>query len=327
MTRQMPIGAEVSFDGVHFRVWAPKRKQIAVVIEGQATELTREDGGYFAGLVPHARAGSRYKFRVDGGNAFPDPASRFQPEGVHGPSEVIDPRAFRWTDGDWKGVSAAGQVLYEMHIGTFTTAGTWAAAMGELEYIKDVGITCLEVMPAAEFAGSFGWGYDGVDLFAPYHHYGRPDEMRAFVDRANRLGMGVILDLVYNHFGPDGNYVMQYSDDYFSREHHTDWGDAINFDGKNSAAVREFFLHNALYWVREFHLDGFRFDATQAQAHPGGDYRAGPAAGGGSKPLYHQRKRAAAHEAGPADRAGRIWHGCPLERRLPPPGDGDGVGA
>lgn len=263
MTRRMPIGAEVSGEGVSFRVWAPKRRRVEVAIENGPTVPLQADGdGYFSGRAD-VRAGALYKYRLDDGDAFPDPASRFQPQGVHGPSQVIDP-SFDWTDRDWQGVPAAGQVLYEIHIGTFTAEGTWAAAMRELPYLRDVGVTCLEVMPVAEFPGEFGWGYDGVDLFAPYHPYGTPADMRAFINRAHELGIGMILDLVYNHFGPDGNYVMQYSDRYFNKEHHTDWGDALNFDGENCGPVREFFVENALYWLREFHLDGFRFDATQS---------------------------------------------------------------
>lgn len=266
--RVMPIGAELAGDGVHFRVWVPKRKRVEVTFPQShlpPVDLQPEENGYFSGSAPQAKAGALYFYRLDEEEkGYPDPASRFQPQGVHGPSQIVDPHAFNWTDEKWKGVPAAGQVLYEMHLGTFTPEGTWEAAMRELPYLQDVGVTCLEVMPVAEFAGSFGWGYDGVDQYAPYHHYGSPDDMRRFINRAHELGIGVILDLVYNHFGPDGNYIMQFSDDYFSKEHGTDWGDAINFDGQNNAPVREYFIQNSLYWVREFHLDGFRFDATQA---------------------------------------------------------------
>jgi maltooligosyltrehalose trehalohydrolase len=265
MTRRMPIGADLSSDGTHFRVWAPKRRQVDVVIEnGPTMPLKADDKGYFAGLAAGVKAGALYKYRLDGRDAFPDPASRYQPHGVHGPSQVVDPDAYAWNDSHWYGVPNHSQVLYEMHIGTFTKEGTWAAATRELEYLNDLGVTCLEVMPVAEFAGTFGWGYDGVYQYAPYHPYGSPDEMRAFINRAHELGIGVILDLVYNHFGPDGNYITQYSDHYFNKENSTDWGDAINFDGEQNAPVREYFLQNALYWIREFHIDGFRFDATQA---------------------------------------------------------------
>ena len=263
--RRLPIGAEVTPDGTHFRVWAPSRRQVTVVFEdGGETELASESGGYFAGLIPGVEAGRRYRLRLDRDkDLYPDPASRAQPEGPHGPSEVVDPAKFRWSDSDWKGVSPQGQVVYEMHIGSFTPEGTWRAAAEQLPELAEIGITVLEIMPVNEFAGRFGWGYDGVDLFAPTRLYGAPDDVRRFVDRAHSLGVGVILDVVYNHFGPDGCYVQQFSEDYFSKRHKTDWGRAINFDGDNSGPVREFFLANAAYWIAEFHLDGLRLDATQ----------------------------------------------------------------
>jgi maltooligosyltrehalose trehalohydrolase len=268
--RRLPVGAEVlpGGAGVHFRVWAPRRRSVRVVVDGRpAAPLEPEADGYFASLVPQARAGTDYRFELDGGDggdAFPDPASRFQPDGPHGPSRVVDPTAFAWTDHDWRGVRPDGLVIYELHVGTFTPDGTWAAAAArELAELKDLGVTCIEVMPVADFAGAFGWGYDGVNLFAPTRLYGDPDDFRRFVDRAHALGVGVILDLVYNHLGPDGNYLKEFSKDYFSTRHKTDWGDAINFDGPNSGPVREFYLANARHWIEEYHLDGFRFDATQ----------------------------------------------------------------
>src|SRR5213078_3325856 len=187
----------------------------------------------------------------------------FQPEGPHGPSQIVDSSAYRWKRGAWNGVRIEGQVIYEMHIGTFTSEGTWNAAREFLPELADMGITLLELMPVAEFPGNFGWGYDGVDLFAPTHLYGAPDDLRAFVDWAHSLGLGVILDIVYNHFGPDGNYLGAYSNDYLTREKENDWGDSINFDGPDSQPVREFFITNGRYWIEEFHFDGFRFDATQ----------------------------------------------------------------
>jgi len=267
--RRLPIGAEPQPNGgVHFRVWAPKRNKVEVIIEGAhgaPAELQRDSKGYFAGFCAEGITGALYRFRLDNGDLLvPDPASRFQPQGPHGPSQVVDPTAFRWKDERWAGVPAHGQVLYEMHIGTFTREGTWEAAAAELPELKNLGVTCLEVMPVNEFAGDFGWGYDGVDLFAPFHHYGSPDDFRRFVDRAHSLGLGVILDLVYNHFGPDGNYLKEFSDTYFNKEHQTDWGEAINYDGHDNLPVREYFVSNSLYWITEFHLDGFRFDATQA---------------------------------------------------------------
>src|SRR4051812_36509743 len=214
--RRLPIGAEAFSEagGVSFRVWAPKRRDVEVVFEHGASEnvrLPREVNGYFVGQSTSARAGMLYRFRLDGGETlFPDPASRYQPQGVHGPSQIIDPGAFRWTDRDWRGVGAAGQGLYGMHLGPVTPDGPWAAAERELPALKELGVTCLEVMPVNEFAGRWGWGYDGVQLFAPFHHYGSPDDMRRFIDRAHALGLGVILDVVYNHLGPDGNYLPQF---------------------------------------------------------------------------------------------------------------------
>jgi maltooligosyltrehalose trehalohydrolase len=263
--RLLPIGAEVlPSGGVHFRVWAPKCRRVDVVIDSVAMPIAAEENGYFSGVVADAGAGTLYQFRLDGKERlYPDPASRFQPRGPHGPSQVIDPKAFRWTDQGWRGVAAEGQVISETHIGSFTPKGTWAGAIEKLPLIKDVGITCLEIMPVAQFSGKFGWGYDGVDLFAPYAEYGTPDDFRRFVDAAHAAGIGVILDVVYNHFGPDGNYLPQFADDYLSSKHPNDWGQGINFDGENSVPVREFFISNARYWISEFHLDGFRFDATQ----------------------------------------------------------------
>jgi maltooligosyltrehalose trehalohydrolase len=267
--RRLPVGAEVLPDGgVHFRVWAPRRRRVEVVLEpggpgeGTVLPLAPEGNGYFSARSAAARAGSRYRFRLDGGEAFPDPASRFQPEGPHGPSEVIDPRTFAWSDRGWRGVRLAGQVLYELHLGTFTPECTWEGALRRLPDLAQVGITVVEVMPVADFPGRFGWGYDGVDLFAPSRLYGRPDDMRRFVDAAHRLGLGVFLDVVYNHLGPDGNYLEQYSDRYFTQKHSTPWGKALNFDGTDSGPVREFFAANAAYWIDEFHLDGLRLDAT-----------------------------------------------------------------
>jgi maltooligosyltrehalose trehalohydrolase len=256
------VGAEVVDGGVRFRVWAPARREVAVAIDGGGEHpLTREEGGYFSGVVAAAREGTRYRFRLDGGDAFPDPASRFQPEGPHGASQVIDPARFRWSDQAWRGIDLRGRVIYEMHIGTYTPVGTWRAAIAHFGELADLGINVLEVMPVADFPGRFGWGYDGVDLWAPTRLYGEPDDFRRFVDAAHAHGLGVILDVVYNHLGPDGNYLAQYTPDYFTKKNATEWGDAINFavDG-----VREFFAENAAYWIDEFHLDGLRLDATQS---------------------------------------------------------------
>ena len=261
--RRFPVGAEVTGAGVHFRVWAPVRKKIEVVLDGGGSVLLQaEASGYFSGLAPNARVGSRYKFKLDGGETCPDPASRFQPEGPHGWSEVIDATAFGWTDKNWRGVALPHQVIYEMHIGTFTKQGTWSSAQAELPHLAETGVTVLEVMPVAEFPGRFGWGYDGVQWFAPTRIYGSPDDFRRFVDRAHSLGLAVILDVVYNHLGPDGNYLSKFAPQYFC-EKTTDWGAAINFDGDDSDPVREFVIANACYWIDEFHLDGLRLDATQ----------------------------------------------------------------
>lgn len=256
--------------GAHFRVWAPKRSSVDVALMQSGDRASRfiplgnEDNGYFSGCVDEAQAGSLYKYRLDGGDTFPDPASNYQPQGPHGPSQVVDHRSFRWTDAHWPGLSIRGQVIYELHIGTFTAEGTYRSAQEKLGLLKELGVSVIEMMPVACFPGKFGWGYDGVDLFAPYNEYGSPDDLRGFINYAHELGLGVILDVVYNHLGPDGNYLPQYSDDYFHSSHKTEWGEGINFDGLNSEPVREFFLSNAEYWIREYHFDGLRLDATQS---------------------------------------------------------------
>lgn len=225
--------------------------------------LRSEGNGYFSGLKPAVKAGDLYRFRLDNGASYPDPWSRFQPEGPHGPSLVVDSEAFSWSDEDWKGVKMPGQVLYELHIGTFTKEGTFDAARKELKELKDLGITVVEVMPVNECPGRWNWGYDGVNLFAPYHTYGDPEAFKRFVNEAHSLGLGVILDVVYNHLGPDGNYLRFFSEDFFTSRYKTDWGNSINFDGPNAGPVREFFIQNACYWISDFHLDGLRLDATQ----------------------------------------------------------------
>jgi maltooligosyltrehalose trehalohydrolase len=264
--RRLAIGAELRGDNrTHVRVWAPAAQRVSVVVQDSATvALNAEDDGYFAGLVPMS-AGCRYQFQLDEGETlYPDPASRFQPDGPHGASEVIEPAAFAWTDEAWRGLSINGQVIYELHVGTFTQEGTWTAAMRELPELARIGITTIEVMPVAEFEGRRGWGYDGVGLFAPTRLYGRPDDFRRFVDHAHASGLAVILDVVYNHFGPVGNYLRAFAPAYFTDAYSNEWGDAINFDGDGSGPVREFFVANAGYWISEFHLDGLRLDATQS---------------------------------------------------------------
>jgi maltooligosyltrehalose trehalohydrolase len=240
-------------------------KSVEVVTKGRETcgyALTSEAEGYHSGLLPLA-AGTQYKFRLNGTDLVPDPASRFQPEGPFGWSEVINPQ-FPWTDRNWEGIKPGREVIYEMHIGTFTSEGSFAAAQRELEELGKIGITLVELMPVADFPGEFGWGYDGVNLFAPCRLYGRPEDFRRFVDTAHAVGVGVILDVVYNHLGPSGNFLAAFSDTYFNPRRPTEWGDSINFDAEGNGPVREFFLTNVAYWMSEFHLDGLRLDATQS---------------------------------------------------------------
>src|SRR5579872_6428232 len=260
--RRLPIGAEYLGDGAtSCRVWAPRARRVDVVHRRGTAALTGEADGYFSGILA-LEPGDRYQLRLDSsGLLLPDPASRFQPDGPHGPSEVIDPLAFPWSDAAWRGARLPGQVFYEIHIGSFTREGTWAAAERQLPELVRLGVTLVEIMPIAEFAGRFGWGYDGVDLYAPYHEYGRPDDLRAFVDRAHACGLAVILDVVYNHFGPEGNYLREFSPSYFSEHYDNEWGDAINFDHDDAGPVREYFITNAGYWIDEFHFDGLRLDA------------------------------------------------------------------
>ena len=263
--RRLSAGVEIQPDGVvHARVWAPARKAVDLVLDSNRARtwrLTPEADGYFAAEIAGLKAGDRYWFRLDGLTLRPDPVSRHQPDGPHGPSAIVDPRTFRWTDGAWTGLTPHGQAIYEMHVGTFTSEGTWQAAAAELEALADLGVTVVEMMPIADFAGRFGWGYDGVDLYAPTRLYGTPDDLRHFNDRAHALGLGVILDVVYNHVGPDGNYLADFAPEYFTDRYENDWGRALNFEGPRAA--RDFFVENALYWIDEFHFDGLRLDATQ----------------------------------------------------------------
>ncbi len=329
--RRLPVGAEIQPGGVHFRVWAPRRKTVEVIFETSPSvssslpplKLESESGGYFTGFSSQAKSGTLYRYRLDGEpTCYPDPASRRQPDGPHGPSEVVDPAAFVWHDAAWKGVTLPGQVLYELHIGTFTREGTWSAAIAQLPRLAELGLTLVEVMPVAEFAGRFGWGYDGVNLFAPTRLYGEPDDFRRFVDAAHQIGLGVILDVVYNHFGPTGNYLGQFSENYVSDRHHTDWGDAINFDAENSAPVRELVIANAGYWIDEFHVDGLRLDAVHAILDDSPDHilaalYATRAPGG--RPARHarvRRKRTSRYAAGAPRRKRRLRNRRGLERRL-----------
>lgn len=264
-SRRHPIGAELIEGGASFRVWAPKRKHVKLVIDGREHAMEAEQGGYFSlTMASGAGPGTRYQFKLDGdAKLYPDPASRFQPDGPHGPSMVVEPQAMRFRHRS-PDVTQGGNVVYELHIGTFTKEGTWASAIAALPELAALGVTLLEVMPVADFPGRFGWGYDGVNLFAPSRLYGTPDDFRRFVDEAHGLGLGVILDVVYNHLGPDGNFLGAFADEYFTERYETEWGKAIHFDGPGSAPVREFFAANAVHWIEEYKLDGLRFDATQA---------------------------------------------------------------
>jgi maltooligosyltrehalose trehalohydrolase len=263
--RHYPIGAEIiPKKGVHFRVWAPDHKKVTLLLENDDAEaqhylMTKEKDGYFSLLLPEAKEGTHYRYKLGTSKKLlADPASRYQPLGPIGPSCVVNP-IYEWTDEEWPGISMEGQILYEMHLGTFTKEGTFKAAMEQLEELKRLGITTIELMPLNEFVGHFGWGYDGVLLFAPYHEYGIPEDVKAFIDKAHKLGLGVILDVVYNHLGPDGNQMIEFTKEYLSEKNITEWGKTINFD---SPEVREFFLTNVRYWIEEFHFDGLRVDAT-----------------------------------------------------------------
>jgi maltooligosyltrehalose trehalohydrolase len=231
---------------------------------GRVVPLARTAEGIFEAEVAEAKPGDRYRYQVDGSGPFPDPASRFQPEGVHGPSLVVDPGRFGWTDQGWRGIEPEKLVFYELHLGTFSPEGTFAGASARLGYLAELGVTAIELMPIADFAGERNWGYDGAALFAPARCYGTPDDLRRFVDEAHNLGLAVFLDVVYNHFGPAGNYAFQFSSRFLTDAHKSDWGAAVNLDGEDSGLVRRFFVENALHWVHEYHFDGLRLDATHA---------------------------------------------------------------
>lgn len=263
----MTFGAQPAEDGaVRFRVWAPDHAAIGLALDGAPAPLPlgREAGGWHGLVTTAARAGSRYRFVLPDGIRVPDPASRHQPEDVHGPSEVIDPAAYAWHDGAWRGRPWHEAVLYELHIGTFTPAGTFRSTIERLDHLATLGVTALQIMPVADFPGRRNWGYDGVLPFAPDTAYGRPEDFKALIEAAHARGLMVLLDVVYNHFGPDGNYLHALAPSFFTDRHATPWGAAINFDGPDSSPVRAFFIENALYWLTEFHLDGLRLDAVHA---------------------------------------------------------------
>jgi maltooligosyltrehalose trehalohydrolase len=272
---EMPFGAECREDGsVRFRLWAPNARSVQLLLHNSPPRelaMSVVGDGWFELATPEARPGTQYTFRVDHQQPVPDPASRFQPAGVHGPSEVIDPGEFDWTDANWRGRPWDEAVTYEMHVGTFTPEGTYATAEQKLDYLADLGITAIEIMPVSSFPGERNWGYDGVLPYAPASAYGRPEELKRFINAAHAHNVMVFLDVVYNHFGPEGNYLPLYAPQFFTERHHTPWGPAINFDGPGCRAVRDYFIHNALYWLEEFHFDGLRLDAVHEikdDSHP-----------------------------------------------------------
>jgi maltooligosyltrehalose trehalohydrolase len=261
----MPFGAEVRERGVRFSIWAPAAREARVHVDGRDVPLERGPDGFFTCHDERARAGSRYAFSFDASELrVPDPASRFNPDDVHAPSEVIDPAAFLWSDVKWRGRPWRDAVIYELHVGTFTGAGTYDGAERKLDYLADLGITAIELMPLADTPGRGNWGYDGVLPFAPEHGFGRPEALKRFIQSAHERGIMMLLDVVYNHFGPDGNYLGHYAPQFFTARHHTPWGNAINFDDVGSGVVRQFFIHNALYWLEEYHFDGLRLDAVHS---------------------------------------------------------------
>jgi len=262
--RELPFGAELVREGVRFRLWAPQAQSVALRLEDPGElPMARAGGGWFELTTAAARAGSRYRYVVDG-QAVPDPASRHQPEDVHGPSEIIDPRGYDWRDADWRGRRWEEIVLYELHTGTFSERGDFAGVERHLDHLVSLGVTAIELMPVADFPGKRNWGYDGVLIFAPDSRYGRPEDLKRLVDACHARDLAVFLDVVYNHFGPEGNYLHVYAEHFFTERHHTPWGAAINFDGETAQPVREFYVENALYWLEEFHFDGLRFDAVHA---------------------------------------------------------------
>lgn len=264
-SHSMRFGAQTGANGVRFRLWAPNQDGIVLRIEGEAEPRAMRilGDGWHELEVREAGPGSLYQYGLPDGLRVPDPASRFQPRDVHGPSEVVEPSAYRWNDAGWRGRPWEQCVLYELHVGAFTSEGTFAAAAAKLNELADLGITAIELMPVADFPGLRNWGYDGVLLFAPDSSYGRPEDLKALVDAAHCRDIMVFLDVVYNHFGPDGNYLPTYAP-IFNDKHNTPWGAAVNFDGSGSAAVREFVIDNAAYWIEEYHLDGLRLDAVHA---------------------------------------------------------------
>jgi len=268
----MPFGAELVEGGVRFRLWAPAAKSVVLRLFEKAgphaLPLNPRPGGWFELVTDAARAGSRYKFRIDGGVEVPDPAARAN-EDIEGASIVIDPGSYDWGDADWRGRPWHEASIYELHVGTFTPEGTFAGVESRLDHLVNLGVTVIELMPIGDFPGARGWGYDGVLPFAPDAAYGTPDELKSLIDAAHRRGLAMMLDVVYNHFGPEGNWLHLYAPQFFTDRHHTPWGAAINFDGPDSRTVRDFFIHNALYWLEEYRFDGLRVDAVHAMHDDG----------------------------------------------------------
>ena len=293
---RMPFGAELTATGqVRFRLWAPAAQRVELVVFGERTHVEAMNalpGGWFGLTTDVARAGSLYRYRIDGAQEVADPASRANPQGVHGPSEVVDPSAYAWDDAPWRAPPWHTAVIYELHVGTFSAAGTYAGVAAHLPHLVRLGVSAIELMPLAAFPGRRGWGYDGVLPYAPHASYGNPTELKALIAAAHRHGLAVLLDVVYNHFGPEGNYLHLYAPQFFNEREHTPWGAALNFDGPDSRTVRDFFIHNALYWLEEYHFDGLRLDAVHAirdasEPHIVNEIahaaRAGP---GAERPLY-----------------------------------------
>ena len=266
---EMAFGAATLRDGrVRFRLWAPGARAVELCLETAAGEqllpMAAQDGGWFELEQRPVARRARYRYRIDGKLRVPDPASRYNPFDVHGASEVVDPMEFEWDDAGWRGRPWNEAVIYELHVVTFAGEGTFRGVEARLDYLAGLGVTAIELMPLADFPGRRGWGYDGVLPFAPEASYGTPEDLKRLVQAAHRHGLMVLLDVVYNHFGPEGNYLHVYAPQFFTDRHHTPWGAAINFDGPESRVVRDFFIHNALYWLEEFHLDGLRLDAVHA---------------------------------------------------------------
>jgi maltooligosyltrehalose trehalohydrolase len=266
----MPFGAQITDNGsVRFRLWAPAAKQVDLALHddrgvAQMLPMSVAEDGFHEIVTDKARAGSLYRYRIDGKTEVPDPASRRNPSDVHGPSEVVDPTDFEWDDDEWRSRPWHEAVIYELHVGTFSPEGTFAGVQARLDHLAELGVTVIELMPIADFPGARGWGYDGVLPYSPEGAYGTPNELKSLIAAAHKRGIAVMLDVVYNHFGPEGNYLGVYAPQFFTERHHTPWGAAINFDGPDSRPVRDFFINNTLYWLDEYHFDGLRFDAVHA---------------------------------------------------------------